>query len=81
MKTGAAGPSVCWQDRLIQALSFCSKLVYYNVMKKITAIFLILLVIGTVSFATWQLFNGNLEAAFSVLPFLLITYFFVKPRH
>ena len=50
-------------------------------MKKITAIFLILLVIGAVSFATWQLFNGKLEAAFSVLPFLLVTYFFVKPRH
>jgi len=49
-------------------------------MNKYTAIFLILLVVGTVSFATWQLFNGKLEAAFSVFPFLLITYFFVNSR-
>jgi hypothetical protein len=34
-----------------------------------------------VAFSTWQLFKGNLEAAFSALPFLLIVYLFVMRRH
>ncbi|BDV41848.1 hypothetical protein GURASL_07710 [Geotalea uraniireducens] len=49
-------------------------------MHKIVAILMILFVLAVISFSTWQLFSGNLEAAFSALPFLLITYFFVKPQ-
>jgi len=37
-------------------------------------------VLFIVSFGTWQLFLGNLEAAFSTFPFLLVVYFFMKPR-
>jgi len=33
-----------------------------------------------VGFSTWQLFLGNLEAAFSSLPFLLIVYLFLMRR-
>jgi hypothetical protein len=33
-----------------------------------------LLVVG---FGTWQLFLGNLEAAFSTMPFLVIWYLFL----
>jgi hypothetical protein len=47
-------------------------------MKKISAYLLILLVVVVVGFSTWQLFRGNLEAAFSSLPLLLVTYFFLK---
>lgn len=46
-------------------------------MKKLAATFLIILVALMVVFSTWQLFRGNLEAAFSVAPFLLIVYFLV----
>jgi hypothetical protein len=62
----------------IQALSFLLKHVYYYFMRKINALLLVLLVIAVVSFTTWQLFRGNLEAAYATFPFLLITYFFVK---
>jgi len=47
-------------------------------MKKPLAVFLILFTLILISFATWQLFKGNLEAAFMPLPFLVIIYFFVK---
>jgi hypothetical protein len=47
-------------------------------MKKSSAFVLILVVLSTVAFGTWQLFRGNFEAAFSSLPFLLAVYFFVK---
>jgi len=46
-------------------------------MKKTTAIFIFIFTIFLISFATWQLFKGNLEAAFMPLPFLLTVYFFV----
>lgn len=49
-------------------------------MKKIPAFFLILFLLAIVSFSTWQLFLGNLEAAFSTVPFLVILYFFVVSR-
>lgn len=45
--------------------------------KKFPLILLLCFVIGLVSFATWQLFAGNLGASFATLPFLLITYLFV----
>jgi uncharacterized membrane protein YhaH (DUF805 family) len=48
-------------------------------MSKPAAIFLILFVVSILTFATWQLFLGRFEAAFSALPFLIICYFFVKP--
>jgi len=47
-------------------------------MKKPLAIFTILFTLGLVTFATWQLFKGNIEAAFMPLPFLLIIYFYLK---
>lgn len=48
-------------------------------MKKLSAILMIFLIIFLVAFGTWQLFLGNLEAAFATFPFLLIIYFFLKP--
>lgn len=48
-------------------------------MKKPFAIFIILFTLILVVFATWQLFKGNLEAAFMPLPFLLVIYFLVRP--
>ena len=47
-------------------------------MKRVPALLLLLFVLSIISFGTWQLFRGNLEAAFSALPFLLVTYLFVK---
>jgi membrane protein implicated in regulation of membrane protease activity len=46
-------------------------------MKKPVAIFTIFFALAVISFGTWQLFMGNLEAAFSSFPFLLIIYVFV----
>lgn len=46
-------------------------------MKKLGLILLLLFVLGLVTFSTWQLYAGNLPAAFSTLPFLLIAYLFV----
>jgi len=48
-------------------------------MNKLAATLLILFVLFIVSFGTWQLFLGNLEAAFSSFFFLMIIYLFVKP--
>ena len=47
-------------------------------MKRLPALVVLLFSLCIISFGTWQLFRGNLEAAFSALPFLLITYLFVK---
>lgn len=52
----------------------------HNLFKKLPSILLIIFVIFLVGFSTWQLFHGNLEAAFSSLPFLLIVYLFVIRR-
>ena len=54
--------------------SFCTSL------KKIPMLLLFIFVLFLVAFSTWQLFQGNLEAAFSSLPFLLIVYLFVMRR-
>jgi hypothetical protein len=51
-----------------------------NLFKKLPVILLFLFVMFLVTFSTWQLFHGNLEAAFSSLPFLLIVYLFVMRR-
>ena len=61
-----------------QSLPFSLDRVYYASMSKPSAYFLIILVIFAVCFTTWQLFRGNLEAAFASLPLLLVTYFFLK---
>jgi len=51
-----------------------------NILKKLPAILLFIFVLFLVAFSTWQMFHGNLEAAFSSLPFLLIIYLFVMRR-
>ena len=48
-------------------------------MNRFTATFTLVFALSVIGFSTWQLFAGNLEAAFSALPFLVITYFFIKP--
>jgi hypothetical protein len=48
-------------------------------MKKPLALFIMLFTLCLVVFATWQLYRGNLEAAFMPLPFLLIIYFYLRP--
>ena len=51
-----------------------------NILKKLPSILLFVFVLFLVGFSTWQLFHGNLEAAFSSLPFLLIIYLFIIRR-
>jgi hypothetical protein len=51
-----------------------------NILKKLPALLLLIFVLFLVVFSTWQLFHGNIEAAFSSLPFLLIIYLFVMRR-
>ena len=51
-----------------------------NIFKKLPVILLFMFVLFMVGFCTWQLFQGNLGAAFSTLPFLLIIYLFVMRR-
>lgn len=51
-----------------------------NILNKIPTLLLFIFVLFLVAFCTWQLFQGNLEAAFSTLPFLLIIYLFVMRR-
>lgn len=48
-------------------------------MTKIAALFLIVFTVLVVSFGTWQLYVGNLEAAFSSFPFLIVIYVFIRP--
>ena len=48
-------------------------------MNKYAATFLIVFALSVIIFGTWQLFAGNLEAAFSSFPFLLIIYIFIRP--
>ena len=55
-------------------------IVYYRGMQKVSAILLVLFVLAVTSFGTWQMFRGNLEAAYSCFPFLVIVYLFVKSR-
>ena len=51
-----------------------------NMLKNMPATLLMIFVLFLVGFSTWQLFHGNIEAAFSSLPFLLIVYLFVMRR-
>jgi hypothetical protein len=47
-------------------------------MKKLPALFTLLFASVVIVFGTWSLYKGNLEAAFSSFPFLLIIYVYVK---
>jgi len=47
-------------------------------MSKLSAILILIFVVAVFSFGTWQMFAGNLEAAFTALPFLIIIFLFVK---
>ena len=49
-------------------------------MTKPAALLMIIFVLAVITFGTWQLFLGNIGAAISSFPFLIIIYFFVK-RH
>ena len=51
-----------------------------TIVKKLPVFILIIFVAFLMTFSTWQLFRGNLEAAFSALPFLLIVYLFLLKR-
>lgn len=49
-------------------------------MKRLPVILLLIFVFVMIVFSTYQLYRGNLEAAFSSLPFLFIVYLFVMKR-
>ncbi|MCM0082068.1 hypothetical protein L4X63_10750 [Geomonas sp. Red32] len=49
-------------------------------MTKLFATFMIIFALAVIVFGTWQLYAGNLEAAFSSFPFLLILYLFIRPN-
>jgi len=46
-------------------------------MNKLIGLLVLVFTLSIVVFSTWQLFAGNLEAAFSALPFLVVTYLYV----
>lgn len=46
--------------------------------KRLTALFTLLFASIVIGFGTWSLYRGNLEAAFSTFPFLLILYLYVR---
>jgi hypothetical protein len=45
---------------------------------RVLALSLLLFVAAVFSFGTWQLFAGNLEAAFISLPFMIIIFLFMQ---
>lgn len=49
-------------------------------MKRTSLTILLVFVVGLVAFSTWQLFQGNLEAAFSMFPFLVIIFFLIRNK-
>lgn len=65
---------------VIQRLPFSGYSGYpADTMTKPAAVAMILFVVCILVFATWQMFLGRFEAAFSALPFLVICYLFVRP--
>ena len=44
-----------------------------RIMNKLIGLLVLVFTLSIVVFSTWQLFAGNLEAAFSALPFLVVT--------
>lgn len=53
---------------------------HYAGMNRFVAICILIFALTVIAFGTWQLFEGNFEAAFTALPFLVIIFLFVK-RH
>lgn len=49
-------------------------------MQRLAAIVLVLLVLGVITFSTWQLFRGNFAAAMASMPLLLLFYLFLTSR-
>ena len=49
-------------------------------MSKPAALAMLCFIIFLVLVATWQFYQGNLEAAMSTLPFLVIVYLFMVNR-
>lgn len=47
-------------------------------MNRLSAVLTLLFASTVIGFGTWSLYKGNLEAAYSTFPFLLIIYVFVK---
>ena len=47
-------------------------------MQRLPALLTLLFSTAVITFGTWSLYKGNLEAAFSSFPFLLIIYIFIK---
>jgi hypothetical protein len=47
-------------------------------MNRLSAILTLLFASTVIGFGTWSLYKGNLEAAYSSFPFLLIIYVYVK---
>jgi len=48
--------------------------------KKIAAVIQIVFILLVVGFGTYQLYQGNFEASFSTMPFLIVYYLFVTVR-
>lgn len=46
-------------------------------MNNLTGVIVLVFTLSIVVYSTWQLFAGNLEAAFSAFPFLVVTYLYV----
>ena len=49
-------------------------------MRKTAAVIQIVFIVLLVGLATWNLFRGNFELSFAILPFLIIYYLFVSSR-
>jgi len=48
--------------------------------KKLAAVLQIVFILLIIGFGTYQLYQGNFEASFSTLPFLIVYYLFVTVR-
>jgi uncharacterized membrane protein YqhA len=49
-------------------------------MSKLLVLLLLAFVLFMIIFSTYQLYQGNLEAAFSSLPFLFIVYLYIMKK-
>lgn len=47
-------------------------------MNKLAAFSILIFTLLIFAFGTWQMFSGNMEAAFISLPFMIIVFLFVK---
>jgi hypothetical protein len=62
-------------EQLDKRGEFCS---HGSMKNRVLALLLLLFVVMVFSFGTWQMFAGNLEAAFISLPFLVIAFLFMQ---